>query len=74
MHIKIFLILLCLLLMVFTGCTLHFKASELELEAQQSRTFKLDGLDVFGCPVVSHLQPHSHYYDAMLQKQYARQY
>ena len=70
----IFIICIVILIAMFlTGCTVKFKATELEFDAEQTRVYELDGLDLFGLPVLSlHDEPEL-IYASGLPKAYASQ-
>lgn len=51
--ITIAIVVLIFACMLLIGCTAHFKASELEFDYEHSRTYELQGLDLFGIPILS---------------------
>lgn len=71
LFMAVIIILLC---MILSGCTIQFKAKELEFETEQSRIYELKGFDVFGVPVVSWQEPESFKFDSGLPVFYARNF
>lgn len=72
---RIFAIVILCFLVVFLfycalGCTMHFKATEMEFDYEQSQTYDLDGVDVFGVPIVKSSGPDKIVYDSGLPKVY----
>ena len=70
----VFAICIIILIMMFlTSCTVKFKAQEMEFEAEQTRVYKFDGLDLFGIPLFSLHDEPEFIYASGLPKVYACQ-